>query len=225
MLENLMPRTDLRADTDLETITDQDLIEIIKSSPLEIRNMAIGVLFNRHTPPLSNIVLKTIGDEDVTEDVVCDTWETALKKISEFEWTGVPILAWLNKIAKNKILEYRRYNPTCLSLETLEENRASILRQAYAFIASRFDDSIAEPQTVCPHVKIEADRILHKSLSQLPYKQRSVIWLQYFEALDDHAISERLTITPAAVRTNRCRAMQRLRQCPMLKELFGGNDD
>lgn len=80
---------------------DERLLERIKAGDGE----SFGTLYDRTRPwLLSFVIVPRVGARDA-EDVLAETYRTALQKIGEFEWRGVSLLHWLSSIAKRKALE------------------------------------------------------------------------------------------------------------------------
>jgi RNA polymerase sigma factor (sigma-70 family) len=51
-----------------------------------------------------------------------------------------------------------------------------------------------------------------RALERLPYRQRTILVLRYYEDLDDHAIAQLLAIGESTVRSQRARALAGLRE-------------
>lgn len=68
------------------------------------------------------IVLK-IGERTEAEDMTQQVFLSAFKSISSFQWKGMPISAWLFRIAHNQIVDYLR-KKTRRATVPLNESRA-----------------------------------------------------------------------------------------------------
>lgn len=69
---------------------------------------SVGVLYDRTREWLLTFVIRPrTGDADA-EDVLSETFETALSRVRSFEWRGTPLLHWLSAIARRKVLEHVR---------------------------------------------------------------------------------------------------------------------
>ncbi len=69
---------------------------------------AFGEIFDMHYDRIYAYVMRRIGDPDVTADIVAETFTKALDGISTFVWRGIPISAWLYRIAGNEIRMHAR---------------------------------------------------------------------------------------------------------------------
>ena len=70
---------------------------------------ALRPLFERYADPLySGIILPRLGDKATAEDVLKDTFVTAIEKIGQFTWQGRSVYVWLRQIAVNKVIDVHR---------------------------------------------------------------------------------------------------------------------
>lgn len=81
---------------------------------------SFGVLYDRTRGwLLSFVILPRVGPADA-EDVLAETYRTALEKVHGFEWRGTGLLHWLATIARRKALErVRRRARTEIPLQDL----------------------------------------------------------------------------------------------------------
>lgn len=83
---------------------DRELLERIQKGDGE----SFGVLFDRtHRWLLQFVIVPRVGRADA-EDVLAETFRTALASIHGFEWRGVALLHWLSAIARRKAQEFVR---------------------------------------------------------------------------------------------------------------------
>ncbi len=97
---------------------DRGLLERIRRGDGE----AFGVLYDRTRDYLlSCVIVPRVGRTDA-DDVLSETFRTALTKVQDFEWRGIPPLHWLATIARRKCLEaMRRHRSRAGSTECLPE--------------------------------------------------------------------------------------------------------
>ena len=57
-----------------------------------------------------------LGDAATAEDVLRDTFTTAIEKIEQFRWTGKSIYVWLRQIAVNKVYDVHRRSKRSVQL-------------------------------------------------------------------------------------------------------------
>jgi RNA polymerase sigma factor (sigma-70 family) len=83
---------------------DVELLERIRRGDRE----AVATLYERSRGWLLSFVIQPRVGAQGAEDVLSETFRTALTTIGRFEWRGVPVLHWLAAIAKRKCQESHR---------------------------------------------------------------------------------------------------------------------
>lgn len=83
---------------------DRTLLERIREGDGE----SFGVLYDRTRGWLrSFVVVPRVGPAEA-EEVLAETYRTALAKLGSYEWRGIGLLHWLSAIARRKALESLR---------------------------------------------------------------------------------------------------------------------
>ena len=78
---------------------------------------AMRPILESHAGPLyASVILPRLGDAAAAEDVLRDTFTTAIEKIDQFRWTGKSIYVWLRQIAVNKVYDVHRRSKRSLML-------------------------------------------------------------------------------------------------------------
>lgn len=84
---------------------ERRLVERAKSGDRD----ALRPLFERYADPLySGVILPRLGDAAGAEDVLRDTFITAIEKLETFQWQGRSVYVWLRQIAVNKVVDVHR---------------------------------------------------------------------------------------------------------------------
>lgn len=92
---------------------ERRLIEEAKRGNLD----AMRPIFESYANPLySGVILPRLGDRANAEDVLRDTFITAIEKLDKFTWTGRSIYAWLRQIAINKVYDVHRKSKRSMKL-------------------------------------------------------------------------------------------------------------
>jgi RNA polymerase sigma-70 factor (ECF subfamily) len=92
---------------------ERQLIEEAKRGNLD----AMRPIFESYATPLySSVILPRLGDRANAEDVLRDTFITAIEKLDKFTWTGRSIYAWLRQIAINKVYDVHRKSKRSIKL-------------------------------------------------------------------------------------------------------------
>jgi RNA polymerase sigma-70 factor (ECF subfamily) len=84
---------------------------------------ALRPLLMRYAGPLyGGVILPRLGSTTAAEDVLRETFVTAIEKIQGFRWEGRGIYGWLRQIAMNKVVDvHRRAQRAGRALELLAE--------------------------------------------------------------------------------------------------------
>ena len=84
---------------------EQRLVERAQAGDMD----ALRPLFERYSDPLyGGVILPRLGDTAAAQDVLRDTFASAIEKIGTFQWSGRSIYAWLRQIAVNKVIDVHR---------------------------------------------------------------------------------------------------------------------
>ena len=70
---------------------------------------ALRPIFERYADPLyGGVILPRLGNPAAAEDVLRDTFVTAIEKIGTFQWQGRSVYVWLRQIAVHKVVDVHR---------------------------------------------------------------------------------------------------------------------
>jgi RNA polymerase sigma-70 factor (ECF subfamily) len=147
---------------------------------------ALRPLFERYAEPLYAAVLPRLGDAATAEDVVKDTFLTAIEKIDGFEWQGRGVYGWLRQIALNKVIDVHR-----------RTQRAGRLLAAFADEAP-LDAPVAvgaDQALIAEEERRENAARITSVMAELSPRYRQAIQLRLVEELSREACAERLGIT------------------------------
>lgn len=155
----------------------------------------------RHEGFVHAIARALLGDEARAQDVVQETWLTALRKAPDrVESTR----AWLGRIARNLALDDRR---------AAERRFAREQRVARAEVIESAELSYA---------RLSVQRDVVDAVLSLREPYRSVVLLRFFQDLDSDEVAKRLERSPATVRSQQSRALGLLRES--LDGKYGGDE-
>ena len=100
---------------------EAELIERAKAS----ERAAWDEIFDLHYQPVFVFVFCRVGDRMAAEDLTADVFVEAWKGIRRFDYHGIPLLAWLYRIARNLTVDYLKRR--CRTqVQTLEEAWSNI---------------------------------------------------------------------------------------------------
>ena len=137
---------------------------------------ALRALMNRHQARVSRFILRFVGDRNLVEDLVCDTFFAAWQQAPHFEGRS-SVATWLLAIARYKALSARERKS--LPTEPLDDIAAATLVDT----TPRADAMIEREDTA---------RLLRQCLAALPAEQAVLIDLVYYR---DKSVKEAALLT------------------------------
>lgn len=179
---------------------EQLLLERIRSDPKQF-----GILFDHFYKPIFGYVYRRTTDYDIARDITAETFLKAFLKIKDFQWKGIPISAWLYKIATNEVNYFfrkQRYTPitfqSILDHDLLNFNHNGLWE--------------GEKTQLEEELRQHNDFILvQQKLKLLNNKYQEVIALRYFEGKDIKEISEILDKPEGTIKSLLSRGLEKLR--------------
>jgi len=135
-----------------------------------------------------------VGDKTEAEDLAGQVFLKALESISSFKWRGVPVSAWLFRIAHNQVIDYWRTGKAKLHLP-LEER----------LISSDIDPVLEAEKN------LDIQRVV-QAVGQLTQAQRDVIELRFAGGLSTAEVAKVLGKSQGAVKVLQHSALAALRK-------------
>jgi len=162
---------------------DRRLIEAAQADPARFVEV-----YDRYVDRIYAFVSRRAGDRAAAEDITSQVFEQALRTIGRFEWRGVPVAAWLFRIASNALADHWR-------------ERAR-------------DAQEPPPELPDSHELEDIDRriALHQQIERLPEAQRRVIELRFVEEKSLREVAAALDRSEGAVKQLQLRALENLRK-------------
>lgn len=148
-------------------------------------------LYRRYHRLLLDHVYRRTGDVHVTEDLVSQTFLSALEALPRYRDRGVPIRFWLLRIATNAVNRWAR-NRRSLPLDAVENSDPVTL-----------DPDDADPDEL---------RRAQRALLGLPPRYQAVLSLHYLEGLSVADVALVLGWRPGTVKARLCRARRTMRR-------------
>jgi RNA polymerase sigma-70 factor (ECF subfamily) len=162
---------------------DRPLIEAAQADPARFIE-----LYERYFDRVYAFASSRTRNRAVAEDVTSEVFHQALAHIDQFEWRGVPFVAWLFRMASNAIVDRYRQDA----------------RDSHAL------------QTDTPDVReledVERRVMLSQLVDRLPDVQRQVIQLRFGEEKSTREVAEALGRSEGAVKQLQLRALLNLRK-------------
>jgi RNA polymerase sigma-70 factor (ECF subfamily) len=165
-------------------------------------------LVTQYGDELYKFALIRVGKRELAEDLVQETFLTALTKIESFREDGL-ILNWLKTILKNKFIDLVRSRS--FREEPTENTEFFTDMGIWKNPFSKWFNWVDSPQDLMERKKFF--EVLESCMTKLPLKQRLVIALKAFDGLSTEDICKELEITSSNEWVLTYRARLGLREC------------
>lgn len=153
----------------------------------------LAALFDSCYPRLARYAYARLGDRTEAEDVASDVFVRALESLDSYQERGLPMEAWLFRIAHNLVVDR--------------------LRRAGRF--ERSDEAPEELPDSPDPARIAEERILmsdvRNAMEQLSPGQREVVSLRFYAELSSREVAGVLQKSDGAVREMQRAALEKLR--------------
>lgn len=165
---------------------------------------AFGELYEKYYERIFNFIYRQTDDEDLTADLCSQTFLNALKNLDRFQFRGVPVSAWLYRIAVNEVNKhYRKKKKT--RIFSIEEIK---VKELIDLSTETWDE--------------ERIKKLLNYLKEMPSDMLEVLELRFFEDKDFREIAFILNLTESGAKMRTYRALDRLRKNFNLSNKYDG---
>ena len=189
-----------------QTLDEATLVEGARARSPE----AWTAIYDRHYPAVFRYVHARVFDQDAAADISSTVFAAAIQSIGAYKYTGRPILAWLYRIAGNKIADHQR---EMLGRGRLAGLGAPVRAARRAFGRQTREDPREVPGPASHNPDALAERLdLHRAITTLPASQREVLILRFLVGHTTAEIAELLGKERAAVYSLHARAITTLRK-------------
>jgi RNA polymerase sigma-70 factor (ECF subfamily) len=154
----------------------------------------LASLFEEHYDRIARYIYVRIGDRSEAEDLASDVFLRALESLKKYQERGIPMQAWLYRIAHNLVVDHLR-RVTKYKFSPIEEVEVR-------------DE--ADPVSTA-EINIEIDRV-KTAMQNLTEAQRQVVQLRFFSGLTSQEVGLILNKSDGAVRETQRAALVKLRQ-------------
>lgn len=136
-------------------------------------------------------VARRMRDRSDVEDVTAEVFQQALANLAKFEWRGVPVCAWLYRIAANAMAD---------RWQRASREQGSLVAEDSPDLQAQIDAEEAERCTQ-----------LYRLVNTLPAEQRRVIEMRFAEEKSIREIAAEMKRTQGAIKQLQFRAIRNLR--------------
>ncbi len=162
---------------------------------------AFGLLYERHRATIARYVAARIRDASDSEDLTEAIFESAWRAMGRYREQGVPFLAWLYRLAHNRVVDhYRALRPTVTLIPEVHES---------------IEDTGAPLD-----LNIDSADLL-KALQSLTGDQRDVIVLRFIQGMSGREVAQAMDKREDAIRALQFRALATLRRILAGEEAHG----
>jgi RNA polymerase sigma-70 factor (ECF subfamily) len=170
--------------------TDHELLQRIRRGD----EAALAALYDRHARFVASIALRILGDRELAEEVVQDTFLRGWHHVDSYDPSRGQVVAWLLGIARNRaidMLRSRSHRARRRELSNLSETTPSD--------DADFSDAVALRE------------VMTHAMSSLPTDQRQIIELAYYGGLSQAEIARQLGLPLGTVKSRTRSGMEKLR--------------
>lgn len=166
--------------------SERRLIEASKRQPRRFAQ-----LYERYFDRVYAFAFTRTGDRTAAEDVTAETFRVAFENLPRFQWRGVPLSAWLFRIASNAARHHFR-----------QAAREETLADAVEDQGEPWDARLIE---------VETRARLFELVQRLPEDQRRVLVLRFGQEASIKEVAREMDRSEGAVKLLQHRAMETLR--------------
>lgn len=158
------------------------------------KEAALAALYNEYYDRIARYIFVRLGERTEAEDLAGEVFLKALESLESYKERGIPMRAWLFKIAHNLVVDYIRR----------VAKRKTIPIDTVEVIAESDPQALAETSIQLAQ--------LAGALNQLNPAQRQVIELRFFGGLTSEEAGQILDKSSGAVREMQSAAIKYLRK-------------
>lgn len=158
------------------------------------KEASLAALYDEYYDKIARYIFVRLGDRAGAEDLAGEAFLKALESLDSYRERGIPMRAWLFKIAHNLVVDYLRKGAKrkTVPLDTMQ-------------VATESD-----PQAMA-ETNVEFARVT-KALDQLTLSQQQIIELRFFGGLTSEEVGRVLNKSNGAVREMQSAAIRSLRK-------------
>ncbi len=156
---------------------------------------ALADLFESDYERIARYIAVRIGNAGHAEELAGDVFVRALERIDSFQWRGVPMQAWLFRIARNLVVDYLRKNS----------------RRKTAALDEALDIASADSPENETLLTLQREEIM-AAMDSLTPAQREVVALRFFGQLTSKEVANVVKRSHGAVRELQSSGLKTLRK-------------
>ena len=158
---------------------------------------AFAEIYRRNCHAITGYILRRIGDRHATDDLVAEVFLTAMRALPRYRYRGIPLRAWLYRIATNTVNRWATRNTW--------RNKVSLGLDHHT------DESLSATTPSGEEDAANVDRA-RRAMLMLSPKLQSVLALHYLEDLSVEEVAAVLGCRVGTVKSRLSRARDALRE-------------
>ena len=164
-----------------------------KADAREYKGFTLSSLYDEYFDKIARYAYVRIGHRADAEDIAGEVFLKALQSLKSYKERGVPMQAWLFKIAHNLVIDYfrKRQKQKTVSIDEVE-----------------IEGGVNPAMVAERNMEIEQ---MKKGMEQLTREQREVLMLRFFGGLSSREAGQVLHKSDGAVREMQRAAIEKLR--------------
>lgn len=155
---------------------------------------ALAALYDRHARFVSAVALRILGDRELAEEVLQDTFLRSWHHVDSYDPSRGQVVAWLLGIARNRAIDMLRSRS-----HRARRRELSNLSDTAPADDAEFPDAVALRE------------VMTRAMSILPMDQRQIIELAYYGGLSQAEIARQLGLPLGTVKSRTRSGMEKLR--------------
>lgn len=153
----------------------------------------LASLYDEYFNRIAHYIYVRIGDRNEAEDLAGDVFAKALESLKSYKERGIPMQAWLFRIARNASVDYFRKKGRVTTVPI----------EGVTIMTGEDPAAVAEKG-------IEMEKV-REAMQKLTAEQREVVQLRFFGGLSSKEVGAILNKSDGAVREMQRAAVERLR--------------
>ncbi|MEX1003287.1 MAG: sigma-70 family RNA polymerase sigma factor [Crocinitomicaceae bacterium] len=157
---------------------------------------AFAPLYDKYFQPIFLFIFKRVQDEAAAGDICQDAMLKAMFNIHKYEDRGLPISAWLYRIASNEVNLYFRAKKKMVTVEVEDRHVKTMMSELKIETLEKEEDQ---------------DKLV-KVLSNLKPEHSEIVELRFFMQYSFKEIAEFYTITEATAKMRLYRVLEKIKK-------------
>lgn len=179
----------------LDWETEKELAGKLNRGKLAQQQAVFAKIYEHYHPHLLRYFKNKVNREEIAEDLTATVFTKAFESRSNYRWEGVPLSAWLYRIAHNLLIDHYRLSGRSQTLDLSQAPPIADLK----------------PTPEVEFQQWEREQILKDLVQKLPPREKNIILLKFFEGYTNRAIAKMTGLSETNVGTIVYRIVKQMR--------------